>query len=400
MRILRFTLLCLVAACGGSERPAPGRGSSAGSVARGQDAAAPAARDTVPKAPAPAARVSSLAGIDTAIVRGLYVNRFAVQSRKRMAQMIAIADSTEINALVLDAKDEFGLNYRSANPAFARNAGSGHGMVADFRPILDTLRAHGIRSIARVVVFKDPVAAGLNPDWQIRTPAGGSWRDEKGNAWVNPYNRDVWAYNLGVSEELVRLGFDEIQFDYIRFPEPYKRLAPQVFASANGVSKADNLASYLKEAKARLNKLGVPVTADIFGLVTTVRGPLEVGQWWEKISPNVDVVLPMVYPSHYPKGSLGVANPNAQPYDIILKALEAARQRDAKLGITAPEHVRPWLQAFSLYGVTYDASHITLQKKAVYEAGYDGWVMWHPGSKYETFLPALEKTLESRRKKP
>lgn len=234
-----------------------------------------------------------------------------------MGQLMAIADSTEINALVLDAKDEFGLNYKSANPDFARNAGGTHGMVSDFKSLLDTLRAHKIYSIARIVVFKDPVSAALNTGWTIKTPDGGVWRDEKGHAWVNPYNRDVWNFNLGVAEELAKLGFDEIQFDYIRFPEPYKRLAKQVFPGGDGVSKPDNLANYLKEAKTRLNKLGVTSTADIFGLVTTVRGPLEVGQWWEKISPHVDVVLPMVYPSHYPRGSFGVKHPNAEPYPII-----------------------------------------------------------------------------------
>jgi hypothetical protein len=337
---------------------------------------------------------------DTTIIRGLYVNRFAAQSRNRMAQLIAIADSTEINALVIDAKDEFGLNYRSEKPEIARNGGgTTHGIVRDFKALTDTLHAHGIYAIARIVVFKDPVAAALNSGWQIKTPEGGTWRDEKGNAWVNPYHREVWDYNLGVAEELVRLGFDEIQFDYIRFPEPYRRLARQVFPGAGNVSKPDNLATFLKEAKQRLNALGVTSTADIFGLVTTVRGPLEVGQWWEKISPTVDVVLPMVYPSHYPRGSLGVAHPNAQPYEIMKIALDSARVRDQKLGIAGREHVRPWIQAFSLYGVTYGPEQITAQKKAVYDAGYDGWVWWHPGSKYEAFLPALEQTLVSRAKR-
>ena len=166
------------------------------------------------------------------------------------------------------------------------------------------------------------------------------------------------------------------------------------------MSKPDNLAAFLKEAKARLNKQGVRSTADIFGLVTTVRGPLEVGQWWEKVSPVTDVLLPMVYPSHYPRGSLGVKHPNAQPYDIIRIAIDTARVRDAKLGITAPEHVRPWLQAFSLYGVEYGAEEVRRQKQAVYDAGYDGWVLWHPGSRYETYVGALEQgELVSRKKK-
>ena len=315
-----------------------------------------------------------------------------------MAKLVAAADATEINAFVIDMKDEFGLNFKSSNPAFAKNAGTAP--VARVAALLDTLRAHKILPIARIVVFKDSVTARVHPEWTIRRKDGSTWRDKKGIAWVNPYHRELWAYNIGIAEELAKLGFAEVQFDYIRFPEPYPSLPPQVFPGSNGESKQDALAGYLKEAKARLNKLGVRSTADIFGLVTTVGGPLEVGQEWEKISPYVDVVLPMTYPSHYPHGELGVANPNAQPYDIIYKSIARARQRDKKLGITQTEHIRPWLQAFTLGKPKYGPEQLEAEKKAVYAAGYDGWVMWNPGSIYDVFMPALEKTLESRKKKP
>jgi hypothetical protein len=313
-----------------------------------------------------------------------------------MAKLIRDADSTEINAFVVDMKDEFGLNYRSANPDFEKNAGKSS--VANVKALLDSLKAHDILAIARIVVFKDSVTARVHPEWTIRQKDGSVWRDHKGIAWVNPYHRELWEYNIGVAEELAKLGFGEIQFDYIRFPEPYKSLPPQVFPDSKGMSKENALAAYLKEAKERLNKLGVRSTADIFGLVTTVGGALEVGQQWEKISPNVDAVLPMTYPSHYPRGELGVAYPNAQPYDIIFKSIARARQRDKKLGITEAEHIRPWLQAFTLGKPAYGPEQLEAEKKAVYDAGYDGWVMWNPGSSYDVFLPALEKTLVSRKK--
>ena len=196
------------------------------------------------------------------------------------------------------------------------------------------------------------------------------------------------------------MGFGEIQFDYVRFPEPYKSLPPQVFPEAAGRSKADALHDFLKEARARYDKRGVRMTADIFGLVTTVRGALEVGQDWEKISPVVDVVLPMVYPSLYPHGSFRIRIPNAEPHRIIFIALTSARMRDAKLGIATPEHVRPWLQAFTLGAPHYGPAEVEAEKQAVYDAGYDGWVLWNPGSKYDQILPALEKSLVSRKKSP
>jgi hypothetical protein len=360
---------------------------AAGSVAP------PVASSAVPAAATPSVKSDTLT---SGALRALYVNRWASQSRKRMAKLIAEADSTEINALVIDMKDEFGLNYKTQNPEFKKNAGSAT-VVANLPALLDTLKAHNIFPIARIVVFKDSVTARVHPDWTIRKKDGSIWRDKKGIAWVNPYHRELWDYNIGVAEELVKLGFKEIQFDYIRFPEPYPSLPPQVFPGAD-IPKPDALAAYLKEAKTRLNKLGVRSTADIFGLVTTVGGPLEVGQYWEKLSPVLDVVLPMVYPSHYPHGELGIANPNAQPYEVISKSISRARERDKKLGIKEPEHIRPWLQAFTLGKPEYGPTQLEAEKKAVYDSGYDGWVLWNPGSIYDVYMPALEKTFVSRKK--
>jgi hypothetical protein len=350
------------------------------------------------KVPAPAADAPSRL-IDSPIVRGLYVNRFAAQSTKRMRQLVALADTTEINAFVIDIKDEFGLNYASADPVVQRNAGNA-GRIANLRALLDTLNAHRILSIARIVVFKDSVTARLHPQWTIRKPDGGVWRDKQGLTWVNPYSRELWDYNVRIAEEVVKLGFGEVQFDYIRFPEPYKSLPQQVFPGAGGLSKSDALAEFLTYARTRISKLGVRTTADVFGLVTSLAAPLEIGQQWEALSPRVDVMLPMVYPSHYPRGAFGVARPNAEPYKVVLAAVTRARERDEKLGIRSPEHVRTWLQAFSLGQPPYGAAEVRAQKQAVYDAGYDGWVLWHPGSKYEIFVSALERETVSRKKAP
>jgi hypothetical protein len=399
---------CSTAAEHGANTPGISGGSSADSSAApvaGTESQPPARIDTasgmVAATPGGTGEANAAAidvDKDFPIVRALYVNRFAAQSPKRMRQLIKMADETEINALVIDMKDEFGLNFKTSNAEWARNAGTA-GTVRDLRGLLDTLRAHKILPIARLVVFKDSVTARVHPDWTMRRQDNSTWRDKQGLAWVNPYHRELWQYNIGVGEELAKMGFGEIQFDYIRFPEPYPSLPKQVFPGSNGVSKPDILAAFLKEANARYDKLGVRTTADIFGLVTTVNGALEVGQSWEKISPTVDVVLPMVYPSHYPRGSLGVPVPNADPQRIITLAITRARQRDQKLGITTAEHVRPWLQAFTLGKPPYGPAEIEAQKRGTYEAGYDGWVLWSPGSKYEVFLPALEKTLVSRKKK-
>jgi hypothetical protein len=343
----------------------------------------------------PATRPRTM-GADTAIVRGIYVNRWAAQSPRKMRSLIALADTTEVNAFVIDIKDEFGINYASSDTMVKRNAGRG-GIIPGMLPLLDTLEAHGILAIARIVVFKDSVTARQNPDWTIRKADGDVWRDKEGLAWVNPYHKSLWDLNIRVAEEVTKLGFDEIQWDYIRFPEPYKSLPTQVFPGADGRSKTQALVSFLELAKQRLHPLGVRSTTDIFGLVTTVNGALEIGQAWEPLAPVADVVLPMVYPSHYPRGAFGIARPNADPYGVIYAAISKAHERDLKLGITG-EHVRPWIQAFTLGAPPYGAREVKLQKQAIYDTGYDGWILWHPGSRYGPFEAALERETVSQKK--
>ncbi|MBI2795744.1 MAG: putative glycoside hydrolase [Gemmatimonadetes bacterium] len=384
-----MTFSLVLAAALQAQSPAPA------AVQAPAPARSPASAPAAPAAAAAAHAPSRAAALDTPIVRGLYVNRWAAQSARRMRQFIDLADRTEVNALVLDMKDEFGLNYESRNPALARNAGTS-GKVRDLKALLDTLKAHQILAIARIVVFKDSVTARVNPAWTIRKADGGIWRDHKGLAWVNPYNRELWEYNLGVAEELAALGFPEVQFDYIRFPEPYRSLPAQVFPGASGTPKPQTIAEFLALAHARLGKRNVRTTADVFGLVTSIAGPLEVAQQWELLAPVSDVLLPMVYPSHYPRGAFGAARPNAEPYLVVHSAIKRARERNLRLGIAGRTAVRPWLQAFSIGKPEYTAAEVKEQMRATYDAGYEGWILWSPGSRYEPFVPALAPTLQPR----
>jgi hypothetical protein len=200
---------------------------------------------------------------------------------------------------------------------------------------------------------------------------------------------------------MARAGFAEVQFDYIRFPEPYRSLPKQVFPTANGRTKTQALAEFLRTACPRVRALGAKCTIDVFGLTTTVPNALEIGQQWEALSSLVDVVLPMTYPSHYPRGAFNLQRPNAEPYRVNYLAIKRARERDEKLGIDDPGHVRAWLQAFSLPRMLpkYGPAEIEEQKRAIYDAGYDSWILWNPGARYESFTPGLEKTTVTRRKR-
>ena len=371
---------------------------AAGAAQSGANTAAGAPAVSAPSTASLSAEAKRLRTDPSAPIRGLYVNRFAAQSTKKMRHLIGIADSTEINAFVIDIKDEFGLNFHSSDPLLQKNEGA-MTKVSNLKALVDTLNAHGILPIARIVVFKDSVAARANPEHTIRKADGSPWRDKKGLMWVNPYANSVWEYNFRVAEEAIRMGFGEIQFDYIRFPEPYKSLPPQVFPESNGRTKTQALAEFLNAANKRIDKYGVRTTADIFGLVTTVNGALEVGQAWEPLTKATDVLLPMVYPSHYPHGSFGIRSPNAEPYNVIHIAISRARERNAAVGITG-QRVRPWLQGFTLGAPRYGPAELEQQKRAVYDSGFDSWVIWHPGSQYDLMVPALEKTTVSRAKNP
>ena len=400
MRFLFLSLLFLPACVRNPDAAAkPGQIDSIGAARASGQVAGKAAADSVASSPAnSSAEVQKLRTDPSAPIRGLYINRFAAQSAKKMRRLIGVADSTEINAFVIDIKDEFGLNFNSEDPLLQKNEGTAP-KVANLKALVDTLNAHGILPVARIVVFKDSVASRMNPEHTIRKADGSPWRDKKGLTWVNPYANAIWEYNFRVAEEAIKMGFGEIQFDYIRFPEPYKSLPPQVFPEANGRTKSQALAEFLNAANKRIDKYGVRTTADIFGLVTTVNGALEVGQAWEPLTKSVDVLLPMVYPSHYPHGAFGIARPNAEPYKVIHIAISRARERNAAAGVTG-QRVRPWIQAFTLGAPKYGAAEIEEQKRAVYDSGFDGWVMWNPGSQYDVFVPALEKTLVSRAKNP
>lgn len=336
--------------------------------------------------------------------RGLYLNAYAAGSRTRLPRLIAVADTTEINTFVVDVKDERGIRYRTEIPLAAELAQEGEVMIRDITALADTLRAHDIYSIARIVVFNDPILSEAKPEWSILKADGSLWLDRTGHSWVSPWDERVWDHNIAIAEEVARAGFDEIQFDYVRFPEQFQSLPPQVHPHSKG-DRTDAIAAFLNEARRRLHPLGVTVTADVFGLSPNTYEDVGIGQQWETLAAIADHMLPMMYPSHYLSTHLpGVPRPNAMPYETVFKSAGMARLRNDRLremGIE-PARIIVWLQAFQATwlrdGVEYGPEQIRLQKNAVYDVGLDDWILWHPGSQYEPFLAGLDRTTESRAK--
>jgi hypothetical protein len=389
--------LALLAACGAQQ------GDGAQAADAGGDSTAAAPGDAPAAAAAqPAAR--SPRDEAPAQIRGLYLNAYAAGSPNRLPKLIKMADDTEINAFVVDVKSERGVHYTTAIPLAGQLQQEGENTLKNLKTFVDSLKAHDIYTMARIVVFKDPILSKAKPEWSVQRPGGGLWVDKAGNTWVSTWDENVWDYNLDIAEEAAKAGFDEIQFDYVRFAEPYKSLPPQVHPKARG-DRTDAIAAFLNEAKRRLHPLGVTVTADVFGLSPNDPNDVNIGQQWETLSAIADHLLPMSYPSHYlPVHLPGVPKPDLMPYETVYKSLGMARLRTdalAEAGVK-PARVIPWLQAFSAPWLgrnhqPYGPEQIRQQKKAVYDVGYDDWVLWHPGSKYEPFLAGLEKTTESRK---
>ncbi|MGD2120385.1 MAG: putative glycoside hydrolase, partial [Gemmatimonadota bacterium] len=264
----------------------------------------------------------------------------------------------------------------------AREVGAtGEIRIRDLPGLLARLQEAGIYPIARIVVAKDPILTEGRPELAIQDSAGGVWLDQDSVRWLNFHDRRVWEYHVALAREVVGLGFPEVQWDYVRFPDaPEAYLGRSVFPGADGRTRVDAIRGFLGYSRDVLSEEGAVVTADVFGVTTSYRRDVGIGQLWESMTDQVDVLLPMVYPSHYWPGSFGFEKPNAYPYEIVRRALRDALRRSAE--VEGAGATRPWLQDFSLGDPPYDAPEVRAQIQATYDAGIQEWILWNPGSRY------------------
>lgn len=323
-------------------------------------------------------------------VRGLYVNAWSAGSRRRITALTDLARRTEINSFVVDIKDATGFISHPTDIPLAIEIGAIDEIrIPNLRVLLDRLERAGVYPIARIVIVKDPLIAAARPDLAVQDTAGGPWSDDKGIVWLNPYNREVWDYHVALAREVAEIGFPEIQWDYVRFPDaPMSAMNRARFPGGDGRERRDAIRGFLAYSREALSDLDVQVTADVFGVTTSFNRDVGIGQVWESFIDVVDVALPMVYPSHYWTGSFGFDEPNAHPYEIVRAALEDALERSAV--IAGAGTTRPWLQDFDLGPPRYDAPEVRAQIQATYDVGIGEWILWNPGSRYteEALEPA------------
>jgi hypothetical protein len=316
-------------------------------------------------------------------VRGLYVNRWVSLGRK-MWELIDVAKRTEVNALVLDVKDDRGLMLYRSNVPLAREIGADTLQPISYnrmRAILDTMRAHNVYPIARIVVAKDPLLADRKREWAIkRKGSADAWLDRNKKPWLDPTHPEIWKYAADIAAEAVRMGFSEIQLDYVRFPDEDRIITQGEYAKMNGRVRAQVIRDQLAYVRSLVRPLRVPLTIDVFGLTATDTTDMGIGQRWEMFVNQADVVLPMAYPSHYARGTYGLRNPNASPYATIDNTLKDAKRRSQ--GIAGAAKLVPYYQDFTLGPPRYGAAQVRAQMRAGYDNGVRDWVLWNPGSRY------------------
>jgi hypothetical protein len=322
--------------------------------------------------------------------KALYLSFYGIGDRGLRESAIRLIDETELNTLVIDVKGDKGMiPYKSSVPLAAEVGAQRITTVREMAPLMKSLKEKGIYTIARIVVFKDNPLALAKPDWAIKTQSGEIWRDRENLAWVDPFHKEVWDYNINIAIEAAQYGFDEIQFDYLRFPDAS---APQFSMPNTEENRVQAISGFLMEARRRLTPYNVFVSGDIFGYVCWNLNDTKIGQRLEDLATHLDYLCPMLYPSGFQYGIPGYRNPVANPYEIIYLSLKRAQERTS----LPSQRFRPWLQAFRDYafdGRYFNDKEILGEIKAAEGFGSHGWMLWNPRNAYSSAGLKKEKPL-------
>ncbi len=306
----------------------------------------------------------------------------------KLEKILGIAEATEINALVIDVKNDEGLVAWKSDIEIVNTVGSNWNTpMKDFTTLMNYLKEKEIYTIARIVAFKDPYFAKKNPDHAIQLSSGGVYLDKAGFAWVNPFDEYVWKYVVAVSQEAALRGFDEIQYDYVRFPDNAKHYNPiTYFPGRNDRDKDEAIQDFLLYAREKLEPYNVHISADVFGVVTHSWDdkPEDIGQTWRMIANSTEYICPMIYPSHYGSGFYGFNVPDQYPYEVVRTALLEALERNAAQ--KNPAIIRSWYQGFTATWVKgyipYQEDAIGKQIAAGVELGLNEYIIWNSSNTY------------------
>ena len=334
-------------------------------------------------------------------VKAVYMSSWVAASPKPYQHVLELIEKTEINAVVLDIKDATGRISFLTDESLVQQTGSPENRIKDIVGLIQQLHAKNIYVIGRISTFQDLYLTKVKPGWAITRKSDGTvWKDRKGLSFLDPANTDVWEYTRALAQASYNVGFDEINFDYIRYPSD-GNVKDINYKLAEGQTRADNMEKFYAFLYQRLHiESSIPISADLFGLTTSEKTDMGIGQILERALPYFNFIGPMVYPSHYAKGEYGVAKPAENPYTIVLRAMQDAEKKITALkndpnlpqefkDRVSFQQIRPWIQDFDM-GAIYDKEKVQAQMKAVYDSGLTSWMMWDPSNKYTPEAYALE----------
>lgn len=337
-------------------------------------------------------------------VKAIYMTACVASMPSFREKLVHLADTTEVNSIIIDVKDFSGtIVFPASDPLLKDNIGLGC-RTKDLREFIAHLHENGIYAIARITVFQDPYYTKIHPELAVkRASDGGVWKDRKGLSFVDVSARPFWDYIVALGKESYALGFDELNFDYIRFPSDGDMKNISFSWGEKGVSKAEALEHFFAYLHDALKDTGAKLSADLFGMTATNNDDLNIGQVLERTLPYFDFVSPMVYPSHYPPNFNGWKNPNQHVYDVVQFSMSRAAVRAEatttpvlhlgaqRIGTSTPalytkeaysrNKLRPWLQDFD-YGGNYGATEVRAQIQATYDSGLNSWFLWDPRNVY------------------
>jgi len=358
-------------------------------------------------------------------LKGIYMSQCVVGTPSFRDSLVQLVEDTDLNAIVIDVKDFSGtIGFPTTDPRFESAAMQSCG-ARDMKEFIASLHEKGIYTIARITVFQDPHYSSLFPDQAVQSASTGRpWKDHKGLNFVDVSSEAYWDYIITFSKEAAALGFDELNYDYIRYPSD----GPMKDAVYKNPNKPEALERFFNHLHEEMEPTGVVTSADLFGMTATNTDDLGIGQVLERALPYFDYIMPMVYPSHYPDGYNGYGDPNNYPYEIIKYAMDKAvartiatettvrtldgepvyatrsipatettattteRYATGKYGkqVFDKEKIRPWLQDFD-YGKDYQPKDILAQTQGTYDAGLSSWIFWDPANKYENLKAVMSR---------
>ncbi|WP_404841536.1 putative glycoside hydrolase [Bacillus velezensis] len=325
-------------------------------------------------------------------VRGIYVTGHSAGGSK-FGELTDFVDKTELNTMVIDVKDDNG-NLTFKPDGHSEYAKIAKPYIKDPKKMMKKLEEKKIYPIARIVVFKDSELANKKPEWSFKEKNGSVWKNGRGESFVNPFMKEVWDYNVKIAKQAVKMGFQEIQFDYVRFPEGFEKRDDELTyghgdygktADSNVQKRVHAVTDFVGYAKKKLKPYGADVSVDIFGYSATLPEAPGIGQNFSKISDQVDVISSMIYPSHW-TSYFGIDKPDLEPYNVVKEYAKVENKKLSKLKHRPVS--RPWLQDFTASYLgsgnyqKYGKRQVEDQVKALHDEGIDEFLLWDAANRY------------------